>query len=733
MDKLINNNRPSQLLLKSTSYLLGRLLPLFYFLVAVAFYLRTYDSAQIKITIVQIGGTIFLALWLVKLLEVFPKDVWRRNLWFVLPIILFFVSALLSLTHTAFPIASFKEFIRRMVYFTLAMIIIFEFGNQKRLKSLIFWLELAAFISTFYGIVQYLDRQFFPPPPEPGLDPFIWRQAFGDRIFSTFGNPNFFGDFLAVMSPITLAMFLATRRLSYAILWMMIAFNVLVTYSKGAWLGFSSGLVAFTLIAVNYFTHGKLENVRKILWRMMIVVIILTVIGVGYFTYKRVDSVRFRIYTWLSCFEMIKTHPVIGTGIGTFYLTYPAYRRPQIFHIEGRHNTETDHPENEYLEVFYDEGIIGFGIFLLMLISVLRGGFIALGKIIQAESKHIADIRAYYLLGLISAMIGMLTHNAVCVSLRFVSSGVMLWFLIGAISSLVLNNPLPHQERVGFSESFGSPLIKISPVRRIFQILIVVFAIWAVNIFWGYFQANIYHNIAISYSKQGQWIPALEYYRRVNKLDPGFEMAHYFMGNVYNDRWGPGDADRAIQKYQDLWKIAPDYVQSHYQAGLIYLKWGREELLKAQAEKRPDTFAQQILDKALEQFTLYRYLDPVFPMTYYQMASIYLMRNDYKKAEEMYLATVQRIDPPYKKPVNIEALIQLAALRYSRKDIAGAKGYYQKALEAEPNNVGLLKNAAKFFSEIGDRQKTMELLQRAYQIAPQDPDLQRIFGQAKQP
>src|SRR5205814_1064792 len=41
-----------------------------------------------------------------------------------------------------------------------------------------------------------------------GLDPFVWRQAFSARIFSTFGNPNFFGNFLVIVTPITLALML---------------------------------------------------------------------------------------------------------------------------------------------------------------------------------------------------------------------------------------------------------------------------------------------------------------------------------------------------------------------------------------------------------------------------------------------------------------------------------------------------------------------------------------------
>ena len=43
--------------------------PIFFFLLAVSFYLRTYDSAQVKITELQMFGTILVTLWFYKVFE----------------------------------------------------------------------------------------------------------------------------------------------------------------------------------------------------------------------------------------------------------------------------------------------------------------------------------------------------------------------------------------------------------------------------------------------------------------------------------------------------------------------------------------------------------------------------------------------------------------------------------------------------------------------------------------
>ncbi|MDI6757491.1 MAG: O-antigen ligase family protein, partial [Endomicrobiia bacterium] len=325
--KMNSREAPSRGLINSLGGLILILTPVFLFLVAVMFYLRTYDSAQIKITIAQIGGTAIFALFLVKLLEENSWSFFVKNNILTLPVTMFLISAVISYFRSPFPWASGYELIRRVVYFTLAMVIMKEFADRRSVDRLIKWVMYAAFVSAFYGIIQFLDGKFFPPNPEVGLDPFIWRQAFGNRVFSTFGNPNFFGDFLTVTGPLALALYIKSRKPYMGVLWLMITFNSIVTYSKGAWLGYAAGFAAFCLLGVKYFAHFNKEGMKKKILLTLSAVVLLAGFMIYKFTMARTDSLKFRLYTWLSCWEMINTRPVLGTGIGSFYVTYPSYRR----------------------------------------------------------------------------------------------------------------------------------------------------------------------------------------------------------------------------------------------------------------------------------------------------------------------------------------------------------------------------------------------------------------------
>ncbi|MBU2614470.1 MAG: O-antigen ligase family protein, partial [Elusimicrobia bacterium] len=809
---------------KTFEKIIKHFLPILYFSVSLAFYLRTYDSCQIKITLIQIGGALILMLWLIKLIEEYDTNYFKKNLVVIIPILLVLLSNTISHLRSPLQYASGMELIRKVIYFGIALIIMKEFNSEEKIKRLLGWLFFACFVATFYGIIQFLDTRYFPQGmSERGLDPFIWRGAFGTRIFSTFGNPNFYGDFLVVLGPICLAMFFKTRQPFFGILFLMTAFNAIFTSSKGAWIGFTSGFIAFCILYALHFAHLQKHNIKKIVSIIVSLVLLICAYAVYDQIMKRTDSVKFRVYTWMSCWEMINTNPILGTGIGTFYVTYPAFRRPQIFYIEAKHNTESDHPENEYLEVWYDEGIVGFAIFLWIIVLCINSGLKNL-RIFSAvdlpppnakgkATKIVTDPRAFYMLGFLSAFIGMLSHNLMCVSLRFVSSGIFMWLLVGLINTLTINNPLPMQASQPILP-LRNPIPKIA--RRVIQFIIILITdyltgtiaiilsivgitgatIFGVKVpfegvFRGYFIADVHHNIAIFHSKNGQWSDALSNYNIVAQKNYGFIMAHYFMGNVFNDRWmlnreyhpewgdhetdlawsginlgnkGRIDVERSISKYQDCWTLAPNYVQSHHQAGLLYLKLGETYRSNNQMDK-----AREAWKESIKRFEMYHQIDPIFAQNYYRLAYVYIQMGDLKKAEETYwrhLYMAESLTQPGSdekewvskqigRPAEsvppeceihkgnyhcfywedwgqrrnyeyAETYVNLGNLKYMTGDAKKAEEYYLKASTIRKDNVSALKNLAVIYNKRGQPQEALKMWQRIHEINPQDPDLLRV-------
>ncbi len=710
-------------------------LPLFYFLVAVSFYLGTYDSAQIKITIVQIGGMALICSWLIYKFESDFFDSFRKNIIVLLPIILFLLSGLISLLHSPFHFASLNEFIRRFIYCFLAVIIIDCFEDKKSLKRILNFLIFATYIVCIYAVIQFIDTRYFPAPPAKGLDPFIWRWAFGNRIFSTFGNPNFFGDFLVVMNPIVLALFFKKRSFHLLLLWMLITFSTVFSYSKGAWIGFGVGIIAFTFLFIGFILN--ISRRKKVILILVMAVLTASIVAGGTFFQlkKRPDSSSFRVFTWLSCWEMINTHPIIGTGIGTFYLTYPSYRRPQIFFIEGMHNTESDHPENEYLEVFYDEGIIGLSIFLLLLLMVLTIGFKNLAYFRKNNLNN--STLSYFQLGFVSAIVAQLAHDCVCVSLRFVSSGVMLWMLIGSIIAVAIISL--KKEDADNQKAIVVPVI----IRRLCQIAVVSMTIYLIYIFCGQFRADAIHSQAIQYSKAGNYTQAIELYSRVIKKNPSFIMPRYFKANNYNDRWQNDDPEKALAEYNEIWKLAPNYVQSKFLVGLVYAKLvnyfnslANQYGLEKKEQEQQDAIQKRnyCLNQAVKYYNQYKIIDPIFPQTYYQLASLYGQAGHPELAEKEYLDHLNfpnRLqEPPHnfykenwkerRREEYMQTCIYLGNLEFSLNNLENAEKSYIESLKYVPNNIEALKNLSTIYIKKKDKENYKEVYNLLKQLYPED-------------
>ena len=103
---------------------------------------------------------------------------------------------------------SLDEFLRRVFYIHFALIALREFSTVERIRRLILYSVdrgLGGFACTVFCS---LSTGPFSRCRSRGVDPFVWRQAFTNKVFSTFGNPNFFGNFLVILTPITLALLL---------------------------------------------------------------------------------------------------------------------------------------------------------------------------------------------------------------------------------------------------------------------------------------------------------------------------------------------------------------------------------------------------------------------------------------------------------------------------------------------------------------------------------------------
>jgi O-antigen ligase len=85
------------------------------------------------------------------------------------------------------------------------------------------------------------------------------------------------------------------------------------------------------------------------------------------------DAYDFRFEIWNDAYEIFKTNPFLGIGIGN-YATFVSIHNPDQYWVASNVYTAYDHPESGYLKLLVEFGIFGFILFFsFILIPIVKG------------------------------------------------------------------------------------------------------------------------------------------------------------------------------------------------------------------------------------------------------------------------------------------------------------------------------------------------------------------------
>ena len=206
------------------------------------------------------------------------------------------------------------------------------------------------------------------------------------RIYSTLENPNLLGGFLLPVLPLALVALLRWRSLPqrlFALASLVLGLAALVlTYSRGAWMGMvaSLGLLAL-LLALRFTRHWPLFWRRTLPLLLLLGGAVALVVLVTQVEPLRVrvmslvagredSSNNFRINVWTAALAMIQDRPWLGIGPGNtaFNLIYPLYQQPK-FNALSAYSIP--------LELLVEAGVPGLLAGLAVLVTAVRTGLAA--------------------------------------------------------------------------------------------------------------------------------------------------------------------------------------------------------------------------------------------------------------------------------------------------------------------------------------------------------------------
>ena len=315
-------------------------------------------------------------LWILWALRTPPGRLGAINLW----ILAILAVALLATGFSPVPVAAAKGLAKLVSYLGVYALL-----RQLLAQSPVWWDRIVAAllagelltgvvgIRQLYGNTEELARWADPNSVADGTI----------RLYGTLDNPNLFAGFLLPILPLAAVALLRwqspLRRLVAAAALALGVVTLVLSYSRGAWMGMVASLGVLVLLLALRQTRNWPPLWRRLLPLLLLlggsVALVLLVsqveplrVRVMSLVAGRDDSSNnFRINVWMAALRMIQERPWLGIGPGNtaFNLIYPLFQQPK-FNALSAYSIP--------LEVTVEAGIPGLLAMLGLVITALRTG-----------------------------------------------------------------------------------------------------------------------------------------------------------------------------------------------------------------------------------------------------------------------------------------------------------------------------------------------------------------------
>lgn len=331
----------------------------------------------------------------------------------------------------------------------------------------------AAVLTAAYGLAIFFGFDPLTFGTGKSLFPFIYHKEEGRNFVHSFlGNPEYFGGYMAPLAVLAFSRMFRigsglVRRAAWFLLMLVFLFALLLSGTRGAFMGFALGSATVVLAQFRFLGSGSRRRLGLLL--AAICVAGLAVVTV-FSTPNRLNrrnmhlaqrfvqlfdlnsaSVRERILFSAISGRMIAAHPVFGSGPGTYRLEfYPgAERLDQLDERAGvqamiadLQSRVAEHAHNDYLEIWCETGTVGIASLLLLFsAAVIRFGSFGAGNMLRdetaAESARAREFRdlALFRTTFFAGAVCILFNAAFSFPLHLPVRASLLWVLVGAFAA----------------------------------------------------------------------------------------------------------------------------------------------------------------------------------------------------------------------------------------------------------------------------------------------------------
>ncbi len=266
-----------------------------------------------------------------------------------------------------------------LIYFVATLIFT---DTPRRLRTIVRTITIFGFLLAMFGLTESFTSD--------GTRVYWFRQLTQSTAFGPFINRHHFAGYMELAIALPLGLLFSGsiesyKRPLYAFAALMMGVALIMTNSRGGIVSLAAEIFFLFLIAGPELRRGehqpRARRIRAALMRAglafgLIAVLIGGVVAVGgsdVFTRllgspNAEDPTTGRAHFWSVTLDVIKSYPMIGSGLGSFSVIYTRYdSRNGFYRLEQAHN--------DYLQTLADGGIVGGVLGLAFVLILFRKGF----------------------------------------------------------------------------------------------------------------------------------------------------------------------------------------------------------------------------------------------------------------------------------------------------------------------------------------------------------------------
>ena len=335
------------------------------------------------------------------------------------------------------------EYIARLQLFIMAgtliayLMLSLVLTNPKQRKALFAGIIILALIQLYPALIQFTQGNHWMP--------LSWaqRQDTGWRASGFFISPNNFAGLmeLACLMATSLALWGRTGwigRMLFGYAAIATAAGVMISGSRGGYLSLITGVGVIVILSM--LAWGR-QREKSLLGAAVVGGALLVIVTGGLWWALQSSAVsdrvaqindpqNMRLLLWQSALQQFSLSPVWGTGGFSFLYYGRLFRDPMV-------QNDPIHVHDDYIQLLADYGLMGAGLFLLLLGAHLRAGVTGFRHLVwkSPEDASTYGDRLPLIIGSLAGLSAYMVHSVVDFNMQLPMNALVMAILLGVIAN----------------------------------------------------------------------------------------------------------------------------------------------------------------------------------------------------------------------------------------------------------------------------------------------------------